>query len=157
MDEHHNVEERGYVPQEVAAVSWRRSITRRCAATTVTVAALSATLSAVSPAPALAQCDAYTNIIDFHMRTEAYTYGEYRMTSGCGLPRYRWVDDPDYTTVISVNNPFDGSLYGKNDIPAHSTAYYELGFVYGGTSFLLRGRVASGASPFYNHDGRLRR
>jgi hypothetical protein len=134
-------------------VAWAR---RRLGVTIAISIAVGLVLLA-SPSPARAACDTYTNVIDWDMLTEATTYGTFTVSSDCANIFYRWVDDPDHTTVIAANNAIDGALIGSNSIPAHSTSYvYVAGYVPGGR-FLLRGRVANGAGPFYNHDGRLKR
>jgi len=100
----------------------------------------------------------YTDIIDFHVNESTRTYGTYSISSiGNNTAYYRWVDDPDHTTVISGNSCADLALYGKNTIPAHDNRYYGLfrGSPY--QCFALRGRTAFGAGAMYNHDGRLAR
>jgi hypothetical protein len=115
-----------------------------------------AALGAASPAIAWV----YTGIPDWNLTETTGTYGFYSISSsGDGSASYRWVDDPDHTTVISGNNCADySSLGGGATIGAHNTSYHGL---FGGRSpgfcFALRGRVAYGAGAMYNHDGNLRR
>ena len=102
----------------------------------------------------------YTNIVDFNLTETAYTYGTYSISSsGDGSASYRWVDDPDHTTVISGNNCADLALLGgPATIPAHDVSYHGLfGGASAGACFALRGRVATGAGSMYYHDGTLRR
>ncbi len=99
-----------------------------------------------------------TDIIDFNLTETTRTYGSYSISSsGDWSAYYRWLDDPDHTTVISGNSCGDVSLYGKADIPAHNTSYHRLFGGAPGLCFLLRGRVAIGAGSMYYHDGRLKR
>jgi len=100
----------------------------------------------------------YTEIVDFNLTETTKTYGSYTISSsGDGAAHYRWLDDPDHTTVISGNNCIDLALYGKREIPAHNTSYHKLFQGNPGLCFVLRGRVAYGAGSMYHHDGRLRR
>lgn len=134
-----------------------RPARRRRTANVVRVASVAATLTVVLGA-ASALAWAYTDIVDFHLTEQAYTYGSYTVSrSGDGSASYRWTDDPDHTTVIPANACGDLALYGKRTIPAHDTSYYGLFGGSPGVCFALRGRVAYGAGSMYNHDGRLRR
>ena len=102
----------------------------------------------------------FTDIIDFDLTETAYTYGVYSISSsGDGSASYRWVDDPNHTTVISGNNCSDLALLGgPATIAAHDVAYHGLfGGASAGACFALRGRVATGAGSMYDHDGNLRR
>jgi hypothetical protein len=106
----------------------------------------------------LAYAYVFTDIIDFNLTETTSTYGQYGVSQGTdGWVSYRWVDDPNHTTVISGNNCSDLSLFGKATIPAHDTAYYALFHGSWGLCFALRGRTAAGAGSMVNHDGRLER
>jgi hypothetical protein len=110
-------------------------------------------------APAAASAWWYTDIIDFNLTESVVTYGYYSISQdGDGSANYRWLDDPDHSTVISGNNCSDLSPFGVASISAHNTSYHQL-FSGGwwGLCFALRGRVAYGAGSMYNHDGRLQR
>jgi hypothetical protein len=107
---------------------------------------------------AIAWAFVYTNIVDFHLTETTQTYGTYTIASGTnGWASYRWLDDPDHTTVISGNNCSDLSLFGKATIPAHNTSYHGMFQGWAGLCFALRGRTAAGAGSMYYHDGRLER
>jgi hypothetical protein len=107
---------------------------------------------------AVAHAYVTTNIVDFDLTETTTTYGTYTIASGTdGWASYRWLDDPNHTTVISGNNCADLSLFGKADIPAHNTSYHALFQGSAGLCFALRGRVAIGAGSMSNHDGRLQR
>lgn len=100
----------------------------------------------------------YTDVVDFNLTESTRYIGPYRISStGDNRAYYRWLDDPDHTTVISGNSCSDLALYGSATIPAHVTSYYELftGSPY--LCFMLGGRVAIGAGSMVNHDGRLKR
>jgi hypothetical protein len=106
----------------------------------------------------LAYAYVYSDIIDFNLTESTSTYGQYGISSGTdGWVSYRWVDDPNHTTVISGNNCSDLSLFGKAEIPAHNTSYHHLFQGSWGLCFALRGRTAAGAGSMVNHDGRLER
>jgi hypothetical protein len=111
-------------------------------------------------AAAPAEAWVFTDIVDFNLTETAYTYGVYSISSsGDGSASYRWVDDPDHTTVISGNNCSDLALLGgPATIAAHDVSYHGLfGGASAGSCFALRGRVATGAGSMYYHDGTLRR
>jgi hypothetical protein len=128
----------------------------RCHSRTMTATLAAICLLAVGAT--LAYAYVYTDIIDFNLTESTTTYGQYGVSSGTdGWVSYRWVDDPNHTTVISGNNCSDLSLYGKAEIPAHNTSYFALFHGFGGLCFALRGRVAAGAGSMVNHDGRLQR
>lgn len=108
----------------------------------------------------------YTDITDFNLCDSYITdAGNFTTSPANGnndhWVEYRWLDDPDHTTVISANNIYDLSMYGKTEIPAHNTTYRTVADLPGiggsGKEFKLRGRTASGAGCMYNHDGRVRR
>lgn len=110
--------------------------------------------------PVSSQAWVYTSIVDFNLTQSAYTYGVYSISStGDGSASYRWVDDPNHTTVISGNNCPDLALLGgPATIAAHDVSYHGLfGGASPGACFALRGRVAIGAGSMYSHDGSLRR
>ena len=113
---------------------------------------------ALALVPATAHAFVITDVPDFNLTESTRTYGGYTISSsGDRSAYYRWLDDPDHTTVISGNSCGDLALYGKADIPAHNTSYHRL-FTGGvGLCFLLRGRVAIGAGSMYWHDGRIKR
>jgi len=99
-----------------------------------------------------------TDIIDFNLTETTSTYGQYTVSSGTdGWVSYRWLDDPNHTTVISGNNCPDLALFGKSDIPAHNTSYHALFQSWYGLCFALRGRTAAGTGSMVNHDGRIQR
>ena len=129
---------------------------RRLTAGTLTVL-LAALCTCALPVSA-ASAYVYTDIIDFNLTETTRTYGTYSISGvGDNSAYYRWVDDPDHSTVISGNSCIDLSLYGKASIPAHNTSYFKLftGSPY--QCFALRGRTATGAGPMSNHDGRIQR
>jgi hypothetical protein len=133
------------------AIGWTR-----CHSRTMTATLAATCLLAVGAT--LAYAYVYTDIIDFNLTESTTTYGQYGISSGTdGWVSYRWVDDPNHTTVISGNNCSDLSLYGKADIPAHNTSYFALFHGFAGLCFALRGRTAAGAGSMVNHDGRLQR
>ena len=78
-------------------------------------------------------------------------------SSGPGRAEYRWLDDPDKTTVIAAHACGDGSLRGSATIAAHNTSYHTLFPGPVGTCFVLRGRTAIGSGSMVNHDGRINR
>ena len=110
-------------------------------------------------APAAASAWWYTDINDFNLTESVVTYGYYSISStGNGSANYRWLDDPDHSTVISGNSCDDLSPYGVASIGAHNTSYHQLfSGGWNGLCFALRGRVAYGAGSMYYHDGRLQR
>ena len=133
------------------AIRWARCQTRAFAATLAAVCLLAVAAS-------LAYAYVYTDIVDFNLTESTTTYGQYGVAQGTdGWVSYRWVDDPNHTTVISGNNCSDLSLFGKAEIPAHNTAYHALFHGFAGLCFALRGRTAAGAGSMVNHDGRLER
>jgi hypothetical protein len=110
------------------------------------------------PAAGGAYAYVLTDIIDFNLTETTSTYGQYTVSAGTdGWVSYRWLDDPNHTTVISGNNCPDLALFGKADIAAHDTSYHALFHGTYGLCFALRGRVAAGAGSMVNHDGRLQR
>jgi len=116
-------------------------------------------LSLSAASPAQAEACAYTDKNDYNLVDYERRYGgSYTISSVCdGNFNWRWLDSPNKTTVISGNSCGDGSLYGKNDIPAFNTNYHLIfrGFAY--LCFELWGRTASGSGGLYNHDGSIRR
>lgn len=71
---------------------------------------------------------------------------------------YRWVQDPAHTTVISANDIYDGTMFGKTDIPAHNTAYRLVAYTPGTAyPFELWGRTAIGAGCMPTTQGRVNR
>jgi hypothetical protein len=136
----------------------RRAVRHRAAV----VAVLAAVAAAIPAAPANALV--YTDINDFNLCDSYITDAGNFNTSSDNWDHnvyYRWLDDPNHTTVISANNVYDLSLYGKTEIPAHNTSYRLVAWL--GTtgpyssSFKLRGRMALGTGCMYNHDGRVNR
>ena len=70
---------------------------------------------------------------------------------------FRWLDDPNHTTVMGVNYVGAGAPSNTQAIPAHRTNYYFIGGLRNTGFFNLWGRVAIGAGGLYNHDGRVDR
>jgi hypothetical protein len=115
----------------------------------------------VLAAPVTAQAG-YTDLNNWNLTESTSVWGggtQFSISSGGpGLAEYRWLDDPDKTTVISANNCSDGGLRGSPaTIPAHNTSYHTLFSGSVGTCFVLRGRTASGSGSMVNHDGRINR
>lgn len=120
------------------------------------VACAVAAACGVSAASAAADHGVYTNINDFNLCDNRITDGgNYNASVGAGYFEFRWLDDPDHTSVISANNPSTLELYNKIEIRAHDTSYH---LVSAGYSYVkIRGRLAAGAGCMYYHDGRVNR
>jgi hypothetical protein len=120
--------------------------------------ALLAAIAALAVAPSAASAWVYTDIDNFNLTETTRYIGPYTISSsGDGRAYYRWLDDPNHTTVISGNSCSDGAMFDKTTIAAHVTAYQR---VFIGTPylcFMLGARVAIGAGSMVNHDGRLQR
>lgn len=111
-------------------------------------------------APATAQA-VWTDLNNWNLTETASTWGggtQFSISSGGGgSASYRWLDDPDKTTVIAAHACGDGSLRGSATIAAHNTSYHHLFSGAVGTCFVLRGRTAIGSGSMVNHDGRIDR
>ena len=119
------------------------------------------TAACLLAAPATAH-GGYTDLDNWNLTESTSTWGggtQFSISSGGpGPASYRWLDDPDKTTVISANNCTDGTLRGSPaTIPAHNTSYHGLFSGAAGACFILRGRTAIGSGSMVNHDGRIDR
>jgi len=92
------------------------------------------------------------DLVDYEVRTWPTSF---TATTLFGAS-FRWLDDPDHTTVISTNRCSDLAFYGKAEIPAHNTSYHNMS-TGGNSCFRARGRTAFGAGGLYSHDGRMNR
>ncbi len=126
---------------------------------------LCSALAVVLLAAAVAHALVYSDITDFNVCDNSITdAGNFSTSSGNNgnVVEYRWLDDPNHTTVISANDPYTLFDFGDTAIPAHNTGYRTVASYVGFTNtppvvFKLRGRTASGAGCMYNHDGRVNR
>lgn len=104
---------------------------------------------------------AYWDLADFNLTETAKAYPNDSNPHFFGISQgvvvYRWLDDPNHTTVISTNYPGDLTLIGVKEIAAHDTSYNSIGGFGPGNagSFIVRGRVAIGAGSMVNHDARV--
>ena len=131
-----------------------------------TVGLLAAILVALAiwmPAQASAATCVYSDVNDMDMNESPRNFGTYGFSQcGKGNVFFRWLDDPNHTTVIGINYVGSGAPPPSRTqaIPAHRTNYYfisSLRYDLGYRIFDLWGRVAIGAGGMYNHDGRIDR
>jgi hypothetical protein len=123
-------------------------------------ALLAATVGALFlVAPAFAAV--WTNIDDWNLTETTSSAGggtQFHISSGGSLVQYRWLDSPNKSTVISVNNCADLALLGgPQTYGVGDTGYHNL---YNGAAnqcFILRGRTGSGQGSMSLHDGRVNR
>jgi hypothetical protein len=74
--------------------------------------------------------------------------------------QFRWLDNPNYPTVMSTNHCGDMSPIAIVSFPAGlgGTNYHAMGAgPYIGACIRLGGRVANGYPALHNHDGRFKR
>jgi hypothetical protein len=102
---------------------------------------------------------ATTDMNDWNLTETTSTWGsQFHISTGGSLVRFRWLDSPNKSTVISANTCTDlavlavPSSYGGGD-----TTYHNLYSGTAGQCFVLRGRTAAGQGSMSLHDGRVDR
>lgn len=83
--------------------------------------------------------------------------GGWTTTDASHHVNYRWLDDPNHSTVVSTVDYYNLAFIGKADIPAHNTGYFMAGDGANQFSFKLRSRTNPGGGCMYDHDGRVQR